>query len=72
MGACHCRVSEVSRFGPGAVYAELDAMTIDEKRDILQQARKLLAELGNNQPSGDTHTVVSEMIRRLRELETAL
>lgn len=47
-------------------------MTIDEKRKILQQARNLLAELGNNQPSGDVRTVVSEVIRRLSELEKSL
>ena len=47
-------------------------MTIDEKRKILQQARNLLAELGNNQPRGDLRTVVSEVIRRLSELEKSL
>jgi len=56
----------------GSTYAEFDGMTIDEKRKILQQARNLLAELGNNQPSGDVRTVVSEVIRRLSELEKSL
>jgi hypothetical protein len=59
-------------FGAAQPMLSLIGMTIGEKRKILRETRELLARLGNNQPSGEVQTVVNEMIRRLRELETSL